>query len=254
MNKIFIAALAAMLAAGCAAGNVKRSYSINASGYAEVTGAGEEEAKEEARRQAKENAVEAVSRFLEFRLPVSSQTSQVIKHGAVVTRSWVENRTAGATVAYEFDLYEFVGKNYDMKDYGAWELLGLENYYSDYARANKPVGIWIQQKINEEKNRSPFAYASLSLIPVYSGNFMLRKNVLGGFFTAAKAASLATLIFNEKQGAKVAAGVLLGLLTGADFYSVYEQSNGSVERLENLQDAVLSDLGVSFEFLAVKFN
>ena len=254
MRMIIAVVVFAVLCAGCANSQVKRVYSVNASGYATVENGDTEEAKRMAVYAAKENVVESVSRFLEHRLAVSSETSQVISHNAKVERSWVEGSSAGAKVTYDFDLYEFVGKNYDMKDYAAWELLGLANHFSDYARSGTPIGIWLQKRMSDEKNRNPYVYASLSILPVFSGNFMLQKNVMGGFFTAVKLASLATMIFNEKTGAKITGGVLLAVATGADFYSVYAETSNSIEKLESLQDAVLSGSGISFEILTLNFK
>lgn len=254
MKMMAVILLSALLLCGCAGGQVKRVYSVNAAGYSSTAGKSLAEAKKEAETAARENAVEAVSRFLEYRLPVSSETRQLIIHGAKVTGSRTGDGTASATVSYDFDLFEFVGKNYDMKDYAAWELLGLENYYSDYARSAKPIGIWIQQKVSEERDRNPYAYASLSFLPVFSGNFVVNKNVMGGFFTAGKSASLLTVLCNDKQPVKITAGVVLVLLTAADFYSVCRESSASVEKLESLQNAVLTDSGFSVELFSAKFQ
>jgi hypothetical protein len=181
-----------------------------------------------------------LQRFMEYKVEFDKGIESKIEYESKIVNSGVSKGFYFYDLGYRLDLYEFVAKNADFQNYNSWELLGLENYYSDYMNSNRPIVIWIQEKCTKEKLKDPVLLATMSVIPCYSGNFMLGKNIMGGFFAVGKSLCLVSGIFNEQNNVQVYSYISLALLVAADIYAVITGSNAINKKLEYLEDAVLS--------------
>lgn len=237
--------LAAVVLSGCATSSTNKVYSLSASGYSEILD------KEEANTKARSNIVESVKRFLEHKLPVDAEMSEKIGLDSYVIKEGTEKNYYYVTLGYDLDLYRFAAGNSDFRRINTWELLGLQNYYSSYIMSRKPLGIWIKDELESGKPSDDYFKAALSIIPVYSGNFLSGRHVAGAFFTGAKSLMLITAVLSPANEIEMRTmgWVGLGVLTVLDAASVIFTSGESRERLTLLQEAVLSGSGdINIEF------
>ena len=241
---ILTAVAAALVLSGCATSSTNKVYSLSASGYSESMD------KTEANTKARANIVESVKRFLEHKLPVDAEMSEKIGLDSYVIKEGKEKNYYYVTLGYDLDLYRFAAGNSDFRRINTWELLGLQNYYSSYIMSRKPLGIWIKDELESGKPSDDYLKASLSLIPVYSGNFLSGRHMAGAFFTGAKALMLLTAVLSpaNETGMRTMGWAGLAVLTCFDAASVIFTGSESRERLMLLQDAVLSgSKEISFE-------
>jgi len=215
--------LAVMVAAagfltGCATATGSRVYTINAVGYAEVENGKIEQAKMKATANARQNLVANIARFMEYKFTIDPELEQKI-------------------------LFYFMAKNADFKNIYAWEILGLTPFYSEYVNAYRPIGIWIKDQLADGKRRDPVGMAALSGLPCFSGNFMIGKPIIGGFFTAAKLMCLggATLDAQQSKEVRITSWVGLAALTVLDVMSVFTETSAMNEKLKYLQNALFAE-------------
>jgi hypothetical protein len=239
---LLIAAVAAAAFTGCASTNGSRVYTINAVGYAEVENGKVEPAKKLAVQNARVNLIGNIAKFLEYKFTIDPELEQKILFFSRPGREGVRNNTYYASIEFDLDLYNFMAKNADFRNLYAWEILGLAPFYSDYMNAYRPIGIWIKDQLADGKRRDPAGLAALSGIPCFSGNFMLNKPIMGGFFTAAKVMCLGGALLNAQQSDAVKAASWVGLagLTVLDVMSVFSETSAINEKLKLLQNALFA--------------
>jgi hypothetical protein len=228
---------------GCATAAGSRVYTINAIGYAEVKDGKVEEAKKTAVSSSRQNLVSNIARFMEYKFSIDPELEQKILFYSRTGKQGVHNNTFYAAIEYELDLYNFMAKNADFKNIYAWEILGLTPYYSEYVNAYRPIGIWIKDQLADGKRRDPVSMAAMSGIPCFSGNFMIGKPVIGGFFTMAKLLCLggAALDAQQSKEVKITSWVGLGVMTVLDVMSVFTETSAMNEKLKFLQNALFAD-------------
>ncbi|HPI02286.1 MAG TPA: hypothetical protein PLB12_00080 [Candidatus Goldiibacteriota bacterium] len=238
MKKIMTAALVmAAILCGCASTSGNKIYTINSRGTAEI-GNNIEAAQNKSLQYAREEMVYSIDRFLDFKFSFDEETKRKIASESRVVQG---KRTDGwyvTELTYTLDLFDFLSDNAGFKNFNTWELMGMSKYYDHYMTGNKPIGVWVQEKLAQEITNDPVNQAVLCLIPAYSGNFAVGKNLAGGFFALAKTAALLTAIFHPENGAKIAAYAGLGVITALDFYSVIFETTESIKKLEALKDAL----------------
>jgi hypothetical protein len=249
MKKLLTAAVltALLMSTGCATSSITRNYTITATGYTQIEGDNVKAARQEAASTAKQNLIYNLQKFMEYKLPISPELTQKVIYGSTVAGEGRNQEGYYVTMAYNLDLYNFVAQNCDFKNVYTWQLLGMEKYFSDYMNSNLPIGIWTQKSISKEKRPDTMTMAMLSVIPCYSGNFALGKNIEGGFFSVLKLTALLTAIFHPQSTAKIWACVGLAGATAFDVYSVFYEVNSMNQRLELFEDAVMSDNNFEFK-------
>jgi hypothetical protein len=240
--------LAVMVAAagfltGCATATGSRLYTINAVGYAEVENGKIEQAKMKATANARQNLVANIARFMEYKFTIDPELEQKILFYSKAGQQGVHNNTYYAAIDFELDMYNFMAKNADFKNIYAWEILGLTPFYSEYVNAYRPIGIWIKDQLADGKRRDPVGMAALSGLPCFSGNFMIGKPIIGGFFTAAKLMCLggATLDAQQSKEVRITSWVGLAALTVLDVMSVFTETSAMNEKLKYLQNALFAE-------------
>ena len=257
MKKTVVMLFAVLIAAtGCTTTAVNKSYMINARGYAEIENGNTSEAKKEALKDAKENLIGSVHRFLEYKLPLDAELEQKIIYNSIVAGKGINRDVYYINLAYNLDLYNFVAKNCDFRNIYSWEILGLQEYYSDYINSKKPIGIWAKDMAAVNETKNPYLISSASFLPFFSGNFLLNKHMIGGFFTAAKCLTLAGAVLSDPKETEIRgwswAG--LGVVTILDIFSVFYETTAINEKLNMLQGAVLSDnFDLDIQILSKKF-
>jgi len=247
---------AAGLLTGCATATGSRVYTINAIGYADIVDGRVNEAKKQAVANARQNLVSNTARFMEYKFNIDQELEQKILFYSRAGQQGVHNNTYYAALEFELDLYNFMAKNADFRNIYAWDILGLTPYYSDYVNACKPIGIWIKDQLADGKRRDPVGTAALSGIPCFSGNFMIGRPIIGGFFTVAKLLCLGGGALNAQQSneVRVTSWVGLALMTALDVLSVYNQTSEMNEKLKYLQNALFAEVPNSGAvYASVKF-
>lgn len=257
MGKTAVAALALMTVVftGCVTTG-SRVYTINAVGYAEVENGKTEPAMKKAVLNARQNLVTNIAKFLEYKFTIDPELEQKILFYSKTGKKGVHNNTCYAAIEFELDLYDFMAKNADFRNLYAWEILGLAPYYSDYINAYRPIGIWIKDQLAEGKRKDPAMMAALSAIPCFSGNFMINKPVIGGFFVVSKVMCLGGALLKAEQSdfVKGASWVGLAALTVLDVMSVFTETAAINEKLKYLQEALFADAGtLGAAFASAKF-
>lgn len=258
MKKVLVAAIAVMAVVftGCASPTGSRVYTINSVGYAEVQNGKTDQARKEAVKNARQNLISNVARFLEYKFTIDPELEQKILFYSKAGKQGVHNNTCYASIEFELDLYNFMAKNADFRNLYAWEILGLAPFYSEYINAYRPIGIWIKDQLAEGKRKDPTMMAALSGIPCFSGNFMIGKPIIGGFFVVSKVMCLGGALLKAEQSdfVKGASWVGLGVLTALDVMSVFTETSAINEKLKYLQNALFADADSAGAMLAsVKF-
>jgi hypothetical protein len=259
MNRTFaLLMIAAAVSAltGCASVSSNRVYTINAEGYAEAENAGAAGAKKQALENTKQNLISSIARFMEYKFEIDPELGKKIIFNSKIVRQGIKNGTYYAEMSYDLDLYSFMAKNGDFKNIYAWEILGLQPFYSDYMNAYRPIGIWIKDQLADGKRRDPFMMSAFSVIPCFSGNYLIGKPVIGAFFTATKLLALGGAALNAEQSneIRITSWVGLGVITILDFLSVFNETTALNERLKLLQNAIFTDKSDAGETLMnVKF-
>ncbi len=183
-----------------------------------------------------------LSRFLEYRYHIDPEMEQEILYKSRISGRGAHRDYYSVNLYYTLDLYNFIAKHGDFRNIYAWKLLGLQGFYSNYINSNKPIGIWAKDEIAEAKNLDPLVLSSLSAIPLFSGNFLINKHMMGGFFTATKTLCFVTAVLSEESEPEIKtwSWIGLGVFTGLDMLSVFFETNAIKQRLEFLQGAILS--------------
>lgn len=237
---VLAVSLTAAFFTGCATAPGPRVYTMNATGYAAVVDGNTTAAKTEAEAKARQNLVKSIARFMEYRFTINNELEQKILFGSKPGKQGVQNSTYFAEIEYELNLNSFLAKNGDFRNIYAWEMLGLAPYYSEYINAAKPIGVWIRDQLAEGKRRDPAGMGALSVVPFFSGNFMIGKQAMGGFFTVSKMLCLGGALLKAEQSDDVrnVSWVGLAVLTALDVLSVFTETSDMNERLKDLQDAL----------------
>jgi len=229
-----------LILTGCATGSIQRIYRINATGYAEIKN-DVNKAKVEALNNARTNLVSNVARFFEYMFHIDSQIEQEILYLSKIGGNGIEKNVCYVDIYYDMDLYKFIAKHGDLKNIYSWELIGLESVYSDYITSNKPIGIWAKDQMIKNTLKDPLLMSSSSIIPFFSGNFLISKPIMGGFFTAAKTVSIFSALLsdsNEKE-IRMWGWIALGITTALDVLSVFSETDAINKRLQLFQNAIL---------------
>ncbi|MCX7698596.1 MAG: hypothetical protein N2114_03925 [Candidatus Goldbacteria bacterium] len=253
---IVISLFGLILMTGCATGAINRTYRINATGYAEVEGKNVKEAAKEALSNARRNLITNVGNFFEYKFNIDPQIEQEILYLSKIGEHGVEKGFCYVNVYCDLDLYKFIAKHGDLRNIYSWELLGLESVYSEYVTSNKPIGIWAKDYMIKSTLKDPFLMSYASIIPCFSGNFLINKPVMGSFFTATKSIAICAALLSESKETEIKmwSWIGLGIMTGLDILSVFTETSAINSRLQLFQNAILmgkSDL--SFSLFAKKF-
>lgn len=236
--KLAVVTAAVIVLCGCASTTGNKIYTINSRGTAEIPGTDVLSAQNRSLQYAREEMVYSIDRFLDFKFNFDEEAKRKIASESRVVKAGKNNGWYITELTYTLDLFDFLADNAGFRNFNTWELMGMPRYYDHYMTGNKPIGVWVQEKFAQEMSNDPVNQAVLSLIPAYSGNFAIGKNIVGAFFTAAKAAALLTAVFHPDEGAKIAACSGLGVITALDFYSVIFETTESIKKLEALMNAL----------------
>lgn len=237
-TKLAVITAAVIILCGCASTTGNKMYTINARGAAEIPGDDIASAQNKSLQYAREEMAYSIDRFLDFKFNFDHETKRKIASESRVVKAGEKDGWYVTELTYTLDLFDFLADNAGFKNFNTWDLMGMPRYYDQYMTGNKPIGVWVQEKFAQEMSNDPVNHAVLSLIPAYSGNFAIGKDIVGAFFIAAKAAALLTAVFHPDKGAKTAAYAGLGVITAADFYSVIFETTESIKKLEALMNAL----------------
>jgi len=241
MNKLLILIpMGLLIFMGCATGSIQRTYRINATGYAEIKN-DVNKAKDEALSNARTNLVSNVAKFFEYEFNIDPQIQQEILYLSQISGNGIEKNIYYVDLYYDMDLYKFIARHGDLKNIYSWELLGLESVYSDYISSNKPIGIWAQDHMIKNTFKDPLLMSAASTLPFFSGNFLINKTIVGGFFTAAKIVSIFSALFSDSNEKEIRTWgwIALGISTFLDVFSTFTETKAINERLKLFQKAIL---------------
>ncbi|MBN2754552.1 MAG: hypothetical protein JXR81_06755 [Candidatus Goldbacteria bacterium] len=237
-TKLAMITAAVIILCGCASTTGNKIYTINSRGTAEIPGSDISSAQNKSLQYAREEMIYSIDRFLDFKFNFDEETKRKISSESRIVKGWKKDGWYITELTYTLDLFNFLADNAGFRSFNTWELMGMSKYYDHYMTGNKPIGVWVQEKLAQEITNDPVNQAVLCMIPAYSGNFAIGKNLAGGFFALAKTAALLTAIFHPDKGAKIGAYAGLGVITALDFYSVIFETSESIKKLEVLKNAL----------------
>jgi len=255
-NFFIISFLWLILITGCSTGAINRTYRVNATGYAEVEDGNLKKSAKKAVENARRNLITNVGNFFEYKFNIDTQIEQEILYSSKIGEHGVEKNYCFVNVYCDLDLYKFIARHGDLRNIYSWELLGLESVYSEYITSNKPIGIWAKDYMIKSTLKDPFLMSSASVIPCFSGNFLINKPVVASFFTATKTIAVLSAILSESKETEIKmwSWIGLGIMTALDFLSVFTETSAINSRLQLFQKAILMGKSdVNLNLFAKKF-